>query len=192
MSAPRVLVPVSDGSEEIETVGVVDTLRRAGVEVTVARVPSPGGSELEVIASRGVRLVADRALDECLDTGWDAVVLPGGLPGAEHLRDSEALTELLRAHNSAGGLLGAICAAPVTVLAEHGLLDGRRATCFPTLAEWLPAASYCDERVVVDGQLVTSQGPGTALEFAVTLVDLLCGAEKRDEIASQLLLAPTP
>lgn len=190
MSAPRALVPVSDGSEEIEAVGIIDTLRRGGIEVTVARVPSPCGSNLELTASRGVRLMADRALAECLDTEWDAVVLPGGLPGAEHLRDSEELTALLQAHVAAGRLLGAICAAPVTVLAEHGLLDGRHATCFPTLAEWLPADSRRDERVVVDGTLVTSQGPGTALEFAVTLVGILCGPEKRDEIAAQLLLKP--
>ncbi|MCP4572291.1 MAG: DJ-1/PfpI family protein [bacterium] len=192
MSPPRVLVPISDGSEEIEAVCIVDTLRRAGVEVTVARVPSPGGEGPEVTASRGVRLVADALLDECAVTAWDAVVLPGGLPGAEYLRDSEPLTELLRTHADAGRLLGAICAAPVTVLAEHGLLDGRRATCFPALAEWLPAGSHCDERVVVDGPLVTSQGPGTALEFAIVLVGILCGDDKRAEIASQLLLDATP
>jgi 4-methyl-5(b-hydroxyethyl)-thiazole monophosphate biosynthesis len=189
MDAPRVLVPVSDGSEEIETVGIVDTLRRAGVEVTLARVPSPGAADLELTASRGVRLVADRLLADCLDETWDAVVLPGGLPGAEYLRDDADLVSLLRDRLAAGRLVGAICAAPVTVLAEHDLLDGRRATCFPSLAEWLPADSYRDERVVVDRDLVTSQGPGTALEFAVTLVGLLCGEAKRDEIAAQLLMA---
>ena len=188
MSAPRVLVPVSDGSEEIETVGIVDTLRRAGVDVTVARVPSPQGADLELTASRGVRLVADRPLTDCTGETWDAIVLPGGLPGAEYLRDDQGLVDLLRDQFAAGRLVGAICAAPVTVLAEHDLLDGRGATCFPSLAEWLPAGVHRTGRVVIDDNLVTSQGPGTALEFAVTLVGLLCGEPTRDEIAAQLLL----
>lgn len=190
MTIPRVLVPVSDGTEEIEAVCIVDVLRRAGADVTVARVPSPQGTGLELTASRGLRLTADTALAECADRIWDAVVLPGGLPGAEHLRDDETLVALLHAHDGAGRLLGAICAAPVTILAEHGFLAGRHATCFPSLADWLPAGSHADARVVVDGNLVTSQGPGTALEFAVALVGLLCGEAKGDEIAAQLLLPP--
>ena len=188
MSAPRVLVPVSDGSEEIETVGIVDTLRRAGAEVTVARVASPLGADLEFTASRGVRLVADRPLAACAGETWDAIVLPGGLPGAEYLRDDATLLDLLREQLAAGRLVGAICAAPVTVLAEHDLLEGRRATCFPSLAQWLPDGAHSADRVVVDRNLVTSQGPGTSLEFALTLVGLLSGQDKRDEIAAQLLL----
>jgi 4-methyl-5(b-hydroxyethyl)-thiazole monophosphate biosynthesis len=189
MEAPRVLVPVADGTEEIEAVSVIDVLRRAGVEVTVARVPSAKGAQLELTASRGVRLVADRPLAECADGTWDAIVLPGGLPGAEHLRDDATLIAMVREQFTAGRVVGAICAAPVTVLAEHELLDGRRATCFPSLAEWLPSGSHSTERVVVDGNLVTSQGPGTALEFAVALVSILCGTERRTEVAAQLLLA---
>ncbi len=185
---PRVLVPVSDGSEEIEAVSVVDVLRRAEVDVTVARVPVGPDDGLQLTASRGVHLVADVLLDACVDQDWDAIVLPGGLPGAEHLRDCEALADLLRRHDGQDRWLAAICAAPVMVLVEHDLLRGRRATCFPNLAEWLPAASRTDERVVIDGHLITSQGPGTALAFAITLVGVLCGDEKRDEIAAQLLL----
>lgn len=188
MIGPRALVAVSDGTEEIEAVGVVDVLRRAQVEVVVARVPAAGAVDPVITASRGVRLVSDRPLADCLDGSWDAVVLPGGMPGAEHLRDSPELIALLRRQDGAGRLVAAICAAPAVVLAHHGLLRGRQATCFPSLRHKLPVESRNDARVVVDGNLVTSQGPGTALEFAVTLVGLLCGRDKRDEIAGQLLL----
>jgi 4-methyl-5(b-hydroxyethyl)-thiazole monophosphate biosynthesis len=188
MPAPTVLVPVSDGSEEIETVCIVDVLRRAGADVTLARVPSPQGDGPQLTASRGVRLVADAALADCTGRTWDAIVLPGGLPGAEHLRDDDALVAMLRDQLAAGRLVGAICAAPVMVLAEHGLLAGRRATGFPTLAAWLPDEVRCDDAVVEDGPLVTSRGPGTALAFAVALVGRLCGPDKRREIADELLL----
>lgn len=188
MTVPAVLVPVSDGSEEIETVCIVDVLRRAGVEVTLARVPSPQGDGPGITASRGVRLVADAPLADCTGREWDAIVLPGGLPGAEYLRDDASLVRLLRDQLDAEKLVGAICAAPVTVLAEHGLLGGRRATCFPALAEWLPAESRSDDSVVEDGPLITSRGPGTALAFALALVERLCGADKRREIADELLL----
>ena len=188
MIDPRVLVPVSDGCEEIEAVATIDVLRRAGVEVTVARVPSPDSRGEAVTASRGVRLLTDRPLSACLDIAWDAIVLPGGMPGAEHLRDASDLTALLRWQDEAGRIVAAICAAPAVVLERHGLIRGRQATCFPSLRHKLPVGSRNDARVVVDGNLVTSQGPGTALEFAVTLVGLLCGRDKRDEIAAQLLL----
>ena len=187
MIDPRVLVPASDGSEEIEVVSIVDVLRRAGVEVVLAGVPSRDGDGETVTASRGVRLLTDAPLTACLDRDWDAVVLPGGMPGAEHLRDDPDLVALLRRQDAAGRLVAAICAAPVVVLAWHDLIRGRQATCFPALRHKLPVGSRNDARVVVDGNLVTSQGPGTALEFAVVLVGILCGAEKRDEIASQLL-----
>lgn len=187
MDTPQVLVPVSDGTEEIEAVSVIDVLRRAGVAVTVARVASPRGDGLGFTASRGVLLKADALLADCTGRTWDAIVLPGGLPGAEYLRDDKNLEAMLRDQFAENRLVGAICAAPVTVLAEHGLLEGRRTTCFPSLAQWLPADSHCDERVVEDGNLVTSQGPGTALEFAMALVGRLCGDDIRRDIADELL-----
>ncbi len=188
MMRPCVLVAVSDGTEELEAVNVIDVLRRAEIEVTAARVASPAGCDPTITASRGVRLVADRPLAACTGDDWDAVVLPGGMPGAEHLRDDADLVGLLRRQDAAGRIVAAICAAPAVVLAHHDLLRGRKATCFPAMRHLLPAGSRNDGRVVVDGSLVTSQGPGTAMEFALALVGLLRGRDVRDTVAAGLLL----
>jgi 4-methyl-5(b-hydroxyethyl)-thiazole monophosphate biosynthesis len=126
MMIKHVLVPIADGTEEIEAVTIIDVLRRAGADVTVASV-----NDLQVTASRGVRLVADCLIGQCVDRDHDLVVLPGGMPGAEHLRDSRELKRILQHHSDAGRLLGAICAAPAVVLEPHGLLENRKATCHP-------------------------------------------------------------
>jgi protein deglycase len=188
---PRALVPIADGTEEIEAVCVIDVLRRAGIDVTVAAVGPEGApaATTAVTASRGTGLVADVLLEAVADTTFDAIVLPGGLPGARHLRDSAALARLLADQDSAGRLVAAICAAPVVVLQAQGLLRGRGATCFPGLRDQLEAGSRRAGRVVQDGHLLTSQGPGTALEFALAIVAHLCGHGKRGEVAAQLLIA---
>jgi 4-methyl-5(b-hydroxyethyl)-thiazole monophosphate biosynthesis len=193
MMKTNALVPIAPGFEEIEAVSVIDVLRRAGVEVTVAVVPAAGQSaglpaSLEVTASRGVRLVGDCLLDDCLDQNYSAIVLPGGMPGAEHLRDSIPLRDLMIEQDRRGDVLAAICASPAIVLAHHDLIRDRRATCFPQLMDQLPAGSRSAERVVTAGNLITSRGPGTALEFALAVVKALCGQEKMDEIAGQLVL----
>jgi 4-methyl-5(b-hydroxyethyl)-thiazole monophosphate biosynthesis len=179
-----VLVPIADGSEEIEAVCIIDVLRRAGADVTVASV-----DERQITASRGVRIVADCTIEACRDRDFDLIVLPGGIPGAEHLRDSAPLMELLRRHQAGGGFYGAICAAPAVVLSHHGLLQGRRATGHPAFIDQLSDGRPTAERVVVDGKCVTSQGPGTAIEFALTLVSLLYGAEKAAEVAAPMQVA---
>ncbi len=184
------LVPIANGSEEIEAVCVVDILRRADVEVTVAVVPS--GNEppsLEVTASRGVLLKGDCFLMECVDTAYCAIILPGGLPGAEYLRDNLQLRAMLIEQDEKQELIAAICASPAVILQHQGLIRDRRATCYPALMEQLPASSRSAERVVVAGNLITSRGPGTAFEFSLALVQALCGQEKRDEIADQLLFS---
>ncbi len=182
---PRVLVPIADGTEEIEAVCIIDVLRRAGVTVTVASVGA-----LQVTASRGVKLVADCLIDQCRGEAFDMVVLPGGIPGAERLRDSDVLVEILKEQREAGGWLGAICAAPAVVLAAHTLLKGCRATAHPAFVDRLGDQTRIDERVVVDGRCVTSRGPGTALEFALRLVALLCGEDKAREVAAPMVLPP--
>jgi 4-methyl-5(b-hydroxyethyl)-thiazole monophosphate biosynthesis len=181
--AKKVLVPIADGSEEIEAVCIIDTLRRAGTEVTVASV-----DQLQVTASRGVKLVADARITDCTNQTYDCITLPGGMPGAEHLRDSAELIGMLRKQKQAGRLYGAICASPAVVLQHHGLLEKVKATCFPALRNKLDPAYASEERVVVDGNCVTSQGPATAIEFALKLVELLFGPAKAREVGAAMLV----
>jgi len=183
MMIKKVLVPIADGSEEIEAVCIIDVLRRAGAEVTVASV-----DELQITASRGVKIVADAHIAECTDETYDCIALPGGMPGTEHLRDSEELIGLLKRQMDEGRLFAAICAAPVIVLKHHGLLGRRRATGHPGFSDALVNRESVDSRVVVDGNCVTSRGPGTAIEFALTLVELLYGKEKALEVAAPMLV----
>jgi 4-methyl-5(b-hydroxyethyl)-thiazole monophosphate biosynthesis len=137
-------------------------------------------------------VVADALIEDCLETVYDAIVLPGGMPGAENLRDTPALIELLKAQRDAGRLYAAICAAPAVALLPHGLLAGKRATCFPSFLDRLMAADdvvASEARVVVDGNLVTSRGPGTAIEFALTLIERLFGdAGKAGAIGQRMLV----
>jgi 4-methyl-5(b-hydroxyethyl)-thiazole monophosphate biosynthesis len=132
--------------------------------------------------------MADRTIDEVAGTTFDLVVLPGGMPGAEHLRDSPELVEILRRQRAEGRPYAAICAAPAVALAPHGLLDGRRATCHPAFEDRLPDREAAASRVVVDGPLATSRGPGTALEFALELVALLFGREKAEAVAAPMIV----
>jgi len=177
----NILVAIADGIEELEAVTVIDVLRRAGAEVTVASVGS-----LQVAASRGVKLTADAHIAQCADKTYTCIVLPGGMPGAEHLRDSQVLIELLKTQKQRGGWYAAICASPAVVLAHHGLLP-HKATCYPSFADTLPDAACAARRVVVDGHCVTSQGPGTALEFALELVRQLMGEEKAKAVAEPMI-----
>ena len=179
----KVLVPIADGTEEIEAVCIIDVLRRAGASVTVASV-----DELQVTASRGVKLVADKLITDCVDETYELVVLPGGMPGAEHLRDSKELETILRNQKQGERLYGAICASPAVVLQHHGLLDQRRATCHPNFVGELKNTDLVESRVAVDGTCVTSRGPGTALEFALKLVEMLYGEEKAQEVAAPMVV----
>jgi 4-methyl-5(b-hydroxyethyl)-thiazole monophosphate biosynthesis len=179
----QVLVTIADGIEEIEAVCIIDVLRRAGAEVTVASVDN-----LQVTASRSVKLVADSPIKDCVDKTYDLIALPGGMPGAEHLRDSRELIEMLKQQKQEGRLYGAICASPVVVLQHHHLLDGRKATTHPSFSNRLENREEIDSRVVVDGNCVTSRGPGTAIEFSLKLVEILYGKEKASEVAERMVM----
>jgi 4-methyl-5(b-hydroxyethyl)-thiazole monophosphate biosynthesis len=195
MSSPppqkRVLVPIATGSEEIETACIVDILRRAGADVTVASC-SPDTSSLVVKMSRGMNFVADASVAACANNQYDLIALPGGMPGATGLAANQTLIALLQAQNTRGAPYAAMCAAPAVVLTSAGLLAGKAATAHPAFTDKLGQArtESVAARVVVDGNLITSRGPGTALEFALALVDILLGSAKAAEVAAPLVLAP--
>ncbi len=178
----RVLVPIAEGSEELEAITIVDVLRRAGVEVTIA-----GLTDEPVIMSRHTVILPDAALDEALEEDFDMVVLPGGLPGADNLDKDERIHALLQKQASHGKFVAAICAAP-RVLAHAGLLDGKTATSYPGFLELpdRPEVKSTGSPLECDGNIVTSRGPGTALDFALKLVELLEGNTKRDEVEARL------
>lgn len=177
-----VLVPLAQGCEELEAVTIVDLLRRADIDVVTA-----GLDAGPVTASRGVVLVPDTTLDEALKREFDMVVLPGGMPGADHLDKDPRVADLLRTMADSEKFTAAICAAP-KVLANAGLLEGRKATSFPGFLDkmHLPGVSYSEEPVVQDGRVVTSRGPGTAMDFALHLIELLSGRETRDAVETKL------
>jgi protein deglycase len=187
MSSKQVLVPIADGSEEIETTCITDTLTRFGAQVTVASVKADG--DLLCTMSRGIKVQADASIVEAAKRDWDMIVLPGGMPGAAHLRDSEPLIALLKKQKADGKLYGAICAAPAVALASHGLIEvGASSTCYPAPAHRAMLENVSEDAVVVANNLTTSQGPGTAIQFALQLGEHLYGKEKRDEIAKQMLV----
>lgn len=178
---PTVLAILPEGFEELEAVAPIDVLRRAGCAVTVAAL----GPGIHVTGRNGITLHADTPLDSLpADAApFDCLFLPGG-PGVQHLRASPAVRALVARHHDAGKLLAAICAAP-TVLHDAGLLDGRRYTAHPSVASELTAI-LADERVVRDGNLLTSRGAGTALDFGLALVAALVAPEKAAEIAASI------
>jgi 4-methyl-5(b-hydroxyethyl)-thiazole monophosphate biosynthesis len=183
---PTVLVILPEGFEELEAVAPIDILRRAGCTVTIAAL-APG---IHVTGRSGITLHADTSLDALLASPSDApfplhdcLLLPGG-PGVSHLRASPAVRLLVSRHHTAGKLLAAICAAPA-VLHDAGLLAGRRYTAHPSVATELPTI-LAEERVVRDGQLLTSRGAGTALDFALALVSALVSQQKSTEIAAAI------
>ena len=183
MSAKKtVCVLLAEGFEEIEAVTILDVLRRAELDVS-----SVGVTGTEVRGSHGIVVRADVALADVAGRRWDLVVLPGGLPGATNLRDSKAVQALVKEQHARGGMLGAICAAPIA-LAAAGVLEGRRATSYPGFGDQLAGAQYSEECVVVDGSIVTSRGPGTSISFALRLVAELCGAGKSQSLSQAMLV----
>jgi 4-methyl-5(b-hydroxyethyl)-thiazole monophosphate biosynthesis len=183
------LVCLAPGSEETEAVTTIDLLVRAGIAVTTASVASDGA--LAVTCSRGVKLLSDAPLVQVADGDYDVIVLPGGLKGAEVFRDSPLLVETVRQFHLSGRIVAAICAVPGTVLIPHEIFPIGNMTGYPGLKETIPEEHWQDKRVVWDPRvnLVTSQGPGTSIDFALKIISLLVGREKAHEVASQLVIA---
>jgi len=178
----RVLIPLAQGCEELEAVTVIDLLRRAGIEVVTA-----GLDDQPVKASRGVMLIPDTTLDQALEQEYDLVALPGGLPGADYLNEDSRIKQLLKKMAREDKYTAAICAAP-KVLANAGLLDNKRATSFPGTLEKLNLTSTTIENkpVVQDNKVITSKGPGTAMDFALILIENLAGKEIRLKVEEGL------
>jgi 4-methyl-5(b-hydroxyethyl)-thiazole monophosphate biosynthesis len=181
---PSVLIPLADGFEELEAVTLIDLLRRADIRVTTASL----GSQRTLTASRQVTLVADTLLDEVLNDDFDMLLMPGGQPGTDNLLADPRIQRLINRLQQQDKYLAAICAAPM-VLAVAGVLDGKRATSYPGAldATHYPLIKLTDEAVVVDGRVLTSRGPGTAMDFALTLIELLDNKTTRDQVEAGLV-----
>jgi len=176
----RVLVPLAEGFEELEAVTIIDMLRRAGIEVVVAALAGN-----PVRGAHGIALAADAALDDVSAQEFDLIALPGGMPGASNLADDPRIGAIIRRLHDGGRRVAAICAAPMA-LAAAGVLAGRRATAYPGVLDRAADVTLVDEPVVVDGRVITSRGPGTALDFALELVAQLQGAGARQQVESRL------
>ncbi len=178
---PKALIILAEGFEEIEAVTPIDLLRRANINVTVA-----GLSSLQVQGARGrIKIIADTTLDKISDI-FDIIILPGGMPGAENLSKSDKLKTILLNMHKTNKLIAAICAAPAVVLAPLGILNNKKATCFPGMENlFSPTTIFKEEAVVIDGNIITSRGAGTAFEFSLALIEILAGKQTRDQIAQK-------
>lgn len=175
----RVFVPFAEGFEEIEALTVVDVLRRAGIEVDMVGIPG-----MMVTGSHGVKVSMDKKLSEVNVDDYDGIVLPGGNPGYINLGKTSSLLEMIKKLNMKGKLIAAICGAPC-VLAKAGVLENRKATIYPGMEKELPYPR--GERVVVDHNIITSQAPGTAMEFSLKIVEVLLGKPKALELKKKLV-----
>ncbi|SJN56133.1 DJ-1/PfpI family protein [Vibrio ruber] len=183
----NILVPIATGSEEIEAITIIDVMVRAGYHVVIASADPT--EQLVVKASRGVMLTAEVLLHQVTEQSFDAIILPGGLTGAENFRDNPLLIEQLKQQKQAGRLVAAICAAPALVLQHHHLFPDAQLTCHPNFQQQIPEAQRSAQRVVYDSSanLLTSQGPGTALEFSLAVVRLLSGEQHMRQVAEPMV-----
>ena len=186
----KAVVLLAEGFEEVEAVTPVDYLRRAGISVTVAAL----GESLAVKGARGISVNADITLNDfaakqnAAGILPDAIVIPGGMPGAANIAASKAAAKLIGEMAAAGKLVCAICASPALVLAPMGLLSGRKFTCYPGMEENVSGGQWTAESVAVDGNIVTSRGAGTAGLFSATVIACLLGKTEGDKIAKSVLL----
>ncbi|XP_018020352.1 protein dj-1beta [Hyalella azteca] len=182
------LVLIADGSEEMEAVISIDVLRRAGLHVTVGLVSGTAGI---ATCGKGVKLAGDVSFAEAESLGpYDVVVVPGGMGGSNIMAADSGVKKLLSEQYASGRKVAAICAAPALVLTAAGVGEGKRVTCYPSMeSHFGDKYTYvAGEKVVVDGNLITSQGPGTAFDFALKVAEEIVGAEKSKAVAKAMLL----
>jgi 4-methyl-5(b-hydroxyethyl)-thiazole monophosphate biosynthesis len=178
-----VYIHLADGFEEIEALTAFDLLKRAGIGVETVSVMN----SLSVQGAHGLQVFCDLLFEDADYDACDMIVLPGGMPGAKNLSEQEQLVEKLHVFANQGRPIAAICAAPGYVLGLHGILKGRKATCYPGYEEFFENATFIDENVVVDGNIITSKGPATAIDFALAIIGALKGSEVEAQIAKDIL-----
>lgn len=178
----KVLIPIADGSEEMEAVIIIDLLRRAQIEAVVA------GENAETVCSRGVKIVADALLDD-IDSyeKFDAVVLPGGLGGTERLSKNAKLATILKNSRENNTLVGAVCAAPLALKAAGVIPKGVAITSHPSVKDKLGEYKYSEDAVAFDRGIITSRGAGTAIDFALSIIEKLIDKKTADEIAAGIV-----
>lgn len=176
----KALVPLAEGFEEIEAVTIIDVLRRAGIDVVSAGI---GGKSVR--GSHEIVVSAEYEINEINGSDFDAVILPGGMPGSAHLRENSKIISIIREIEGKNGTVAALCAAPI-VLAQAGLLKNKKVTCFPGFEKELQGADNTEEPVMVDGNIITGRGPGCAIPFVLKLVEILSGRETADRLKKQM------
>lgn len=178
----KVFVFLADGFEEIEGLTVVDLLRRADIDTETVSI----GDSTKVLGAHQIEIEADSVFCEGMEEEGTMFVLPGGMPGTLHLKDHEGLGELLKKTYADGKYIAAICAAP-TVLEKYGLLEGKKATSYPAMEKELVSADYQTDKVVVDGNIITSRGMGTAIEFGAKMVEIMQGTKAKEELLESIV-----
>jgi len=178
----KAVILLATGFEEIEAVTVVDILRRAGIDII-----SAGLDSNSITGSHGITVATEKKISG-LKPDFDAVIIPGGMPGAMHLHNSSEVNDFIKAMASKGALIAGICAAPAVMLAPLGILDNKAATCYPgDQVDFGKSTRYKNKAVVADGNIITSQGPGTSMEFAFAIVEKLIGRETVKKLKKHVL-----
>lgn len=182
MNNKTAVVIFADGFETMEALIPVDILRRLNVSTIIA-----GLDKLEIVSAQGVKIYADAVLNATMNLP-DVIVIPGGMPGAENIGSSVVAENFVRAQNERNGLIAAICAAPVKALARWNLLSNKRATCFSScVADFPTSVKHVDEAVVVDGNIITSQGAGTTFAFAYKIGEILFDAPTINDLQKRMM-----
>ncbi len=177
-----ILVPISNGFEEIEAISIIDICRRANIKVVIA-----GVEDLEIIGAHGVKIISDEIIENISSDNFDMIVLPGGLPNAFTLADNEKVQSLLKEFKNKNKKIGAICAAPYALHKAEVL--NQNYTCYPSFEEKIRLDGYTSNSpTIIDGSVITSRGPGTAMIFGLEIVNMLCDKETYNNVKNGLLL----